>query len=83
MTTIAAIIIAGALSTLPVAGRADDAKTHEAKQACPAAATTQDAREHAAPCACRAEKAHTSVTDQEQAVRPYDPWSDLSHGYRN
>ena len=71
--TIAAIIIAGALSTFPGAGRADDVKTDKAQQACPAAATEQGVREHAAACACRTPKARTGATDPQQAVRPYDP----------
>jgi hypothetical protein len=81
--TISAIIIAGVLSTLPAAGRADDVKANGAKHASPAAATTNGAREHAAPCSCGAQKADTSGTDAQQVVRPYDPWSDLSHGYGN
>ncbi len=81
MKTIAAIIIAGALSTLPGAGRADPVKTDKDQQARPATATEQVVREHVAACDCRAAKARTGAGDDgQQAARPYDPWSDPSLG---
>jgi hypothetical protein len=78
--TIAAIIIAGALSTLPGAGRADPVKTDKEQQARPATATEQVVREHVAACDCRAAKTRTGADDRQQVDRSYDPWSDPSLG---
>lgn len=90
---IAAAAAALALLAAPAAfageGTARDARASEHAVHC-AAMTSEHGHgarhamvhERAAACACRAPKARASATDPQQAARPYDPWSDLSHGYR-